>query len=100
VSNANPRQRVWFAMKPGDTRDRLYDAAAGLLLRKKPEGTALLSLYIYPPGDGASEDTAVATVMWELSFEEDYEQGRHWDWGHKENERLAEIIRTELGRNP
>lgn len=86
-----PQQRVWFKLRPGLTRETAIDAAAGVLMREKPEGTALHSLDIYPPGEGGSEDPEVVTFRWRLAFI-DYPE--NWD---DKRERLAQTFERELG---
>jgi hypothetical protein len=94
---ASPRQRVWFRLREGLERDDALDRAAGLLMREKPDGTALLSLALYPPGQGAhAEDPRVETFMWELLFKVDESAGRDWGWGDEVNARLAEHLRGAL----
>jgi hypothetical protein len=92
---ANPRQRVWFKLRPGLRRESAFDAAAGLLMRSKPEGTALWSLYIYPAGEGFSDDPEIVTFMWALAYLVDEE--RSWNWGGGEQGRLARVLEAELG---
>ena len=92
---ANPRQRVWFRLKPGLTREAAFDAAAGLLLRHKPDGAGIYSFSIYPSGEGGSDDPQVVTFMWELMFLCDDKRG--WDWGHERQSELAAILERELG---
>jgi len=95
---ASPRQRVWFRLQEDLDRDRALERAAAILMREKPDGTSLLSLSLYPPGEGAdADDPRVETFMWELQFTVDAAEGRDWDWGHAVNEALAEKLRTELG---
>jgi hypothetical protein len=95
---ASPRQRVWFRLRANLDRDRALERAAGILMREKPEGTALLSLSLYPRGEGAhAEDPRVETFMWELQFAIDPIEGRDWDWGHSVNEALGAKLRTQLG---
>jgi hypothetical protein len=92
---ANPRQRASFRLRAALTRDGAFDAAAGVLMRAKPDACALESLSIYPPGEGGSEDTDVVTFDWELSYE--IRDERDWDWGSFEQERLAGVLERELG---
>lgn len=77
---ASPRQRVSFGLRRGVSREQAVDIVAGLLLREKPDGTAILSLSLYPPSEQAdSDDPIVETFMWELQFPVDESNGRHWD---------------------
>jgi hypothetical protein len=63
-------------------------------MRQKPDGTALLSLSLYPRGQGAhADDPRVETFMWELQFEVDASAGRDWSWGDAANAHLAETLR-------
>jgi hypothetical protein len=95
---ASPRQRVWFRLRQNLDRERALDLAAGIVMREKPQGTALLSLSLYPPGEGAhTDDAPVETFMWELQFPVDVAAGRDWDWGHAMNDALADRLRAELG---
>src|SRR4051794_19050511 len=94
---ASPRQRVWFRLRQGLHRRAGAYSAAGLLMREKPEDTALLSLSLYPPGEGAEgTDPRVETFMWELLYVVDEASGRDWDWGHEVNGQLANKMRTAL----
>lgn len=88
-----PRQRVWFKLRPGLTRETALDVAAGVLMREKPEGTALYSLDVYPPGEGGSDDPDVVTFMWELAFPTDAYPD---DWDNQ-REQLARVFERELG---
>lgn len=94
---ATPRHRVWFRLPPDVSREQAFERVAALLLREKPPGTALLSLSLYPPGEGANAgDPRTATFMWELQFFVDASEGRDWDWGHNVNEALAGKLRSVL----
>lgn len=92
---ASPRQRAW-AEKDAPDRELIHDRVAGLLLHEKPEGTAIASFRVYPPGEGFDPDPRVVTVEWELSFAVDDASGRGWDWGHEQNELLAERVRAVI----
>lgn len=92
---ASPRQRVWFRLRPGLSRDAALQQAAALLLAEKPDGAAILSLSLYEPGTGGdAEDRTVETFMWELQYEVD--ETRDWDWGHQANEALCAVLRKHL----
>ncbi len=80
---------------PGLTREDALDAAAGSLLRNKPEGTAIFSLSIYAPGEGGSSDPDVVTFMWELAYSVD--DDRDSDWAHDVQAGLATTLERELG---
>jgi len=82
-----------------DMGARAADIAAGMLLREKPDGTAIGSFSVYRPGHGGSEDPAVVTLMWELQYELDDADGRDGDWWHVVNGELAEKLRDRL-RDP
>jgi hypothetical protein len=42
-------QRVWFRLRDGVDRARAFEAAAGVLVRRKPRGTALGGLELIRP---------------------------------------------------
>jgi len=97
VELADSRHRVSFRLRDGLDRDTALDGVAGLLLREKPEHTAIVSLTLYPPEEGAhAEDPRIETFMWELQFSIDEESGRDWEWGDVVNEELAERIRERF----
>jgi hypothetical protein len=49
VPGTSGQQRFWFAPRRGVTREELYDAVAGLLLREADERLYVSALYLYPP---------------------------------------------------
>lgn len=100
---ASPRQRVSFGLRRDVSREQAFDIVAGLLLREKPDGTAILSLSLYPPSEPADADDPIAvTFMWELQFPVDESNGRHWagdtrrtrSWRTRSGANLRPVIRS------
>lgn len=57
------QHRTWFCSRHSLTREKLFDRAAGLLLREVAEGVVISALYLYPPSYPVDSDGAVSHIF-------------------------------------